>query len=91
MKIKFSAVKDCELVFETWEGDEAEAVAKGAEAIGAKVVRDDVYSYFAEETDSSWEVTTEEMSRLGAALLSGYDFSEAYCIWCAGNGVEVES
>ena len=47
------------------------------------------YAYRAEETDSWYEVTADDMAELGGAVLAGRA-SAAYSLWCAGCGSEID-
>jgi hypothetical protein len=91
MQIRYSVVKDCEVVVGTWEGAFDAALAKGRAAVHANPVAytRDLYTYRADEVGSYWEVKARDLAELGAALLDGHDLSEAYSIWCTANGVEV--
>jgi hypothetical protein len=82
-------VRGCLYGSGTFGGSFDEALRKGIEALDASPVDDETYTYLADETGSSYMASSSEVAKLGAALLSGYRYSEAYSIWCSNNGSEV--
>ena len=73
----------------------AEHACTTEQAIGAAVEHLDAiehdggYAYRAEETGSWYAVHAGDMAELGAAVLAGRA-SEAYSLWCAGCGEEID-
>lgn len=65
-----------------------QAVAAAAAHLGA-VAHGGGYAYRAEETGSWYAVSIGDMAELGAAALAGRA-SEAYSLWCAGCGAEID-
>ena len=67
----------------TWEGDPSEAVAAGADALGAEDHPDHGWVYLACEICAHVAVDSDDLAALGAALLAGRSTAECYSIWCA--------
>lgn len=53
------------------------------------IEHDGGYAYRAEETGSWYAVVADDMAEFGAAVLAGRA-TEAYSLWCAGCGAEIE-
>lgn len=86
--IPFSFMDGCSYETGEWTGTLADAVAAAVEALKAEEREDGQYVYHADETDSDWLVDADDLSRLGAALLSGIELSDAYSIWCSETSSE---
>lgn len=65
-----------------------QAVAAAVDHLDA-VAHNGGYAYRAEETGSWYAVSADDMAELGAAVLGGRA-SEAYSLWCAGCGDEID-
>lgn len=56
--------------------------------LNATALRDGRYAYYAEETDTYYVVSAEDLNDLGALLRS--DAADPYSLWCAGCGIEAD-
>ena len=57
-----------------------QAIALAEDLLDGEWITDDSYRYYAEETQSYWRVSKEDLAKLGH-LLSTHD--DAYSTWCA--------
>lgn len=57
--------------------------------LDATPLRDGRYAYYADETDTYYIVSSEDLEDLGA-MLSDVDVDDAYSLWCSGCGVKAD-
>jgi len=88
--VTYGFIRDCTGGSGTWVGSRQEALKAAVDALDASPAGDDEWRYYADETSSSWLVEEDDMVRLGAALLSGYDMSECYSLWCSESVAQEE-
>lgn len=71
-----------------WSGARDEALRAGVEGLDASVHPDGRWTYWDDATQSYWAVGSDDVVRLGAALLGGRSLVESYSVWCAGTFAE---
>lgn len=86
--IEYSYVEGGEQLSASHPCTTAQAIAAAVDHLDA-IEHDHGYAYRAEETGSWYAVTVDDMAEFGAAVLAGRA-SQAYSLWCAGCGEEIE-